>query len=144
MRVATAILALALCSCSTMQIEPAWQATHALDIAQTYHGVGMDSRCYYEADPVTSRITGTHPSQGGILAWGIGYAGLHYVVSRWLDGHAPRWVALTWSWVSLADNVYANVHNYQVGIRIGAPNAPCGAEQPRRRITPRNPGDAQT
>ena len=123
-----------------MQLEGAWQASHAIDIAQTIHGAGMDSHCYYESDPITRHITGTHPSQSGILAWGIGYAGFHYAVSRFLDAHAPPWIAQTWSWLSLADTAYANVHNYSVGIRIGAPNTfqpPCGAGQQQHLLTRR-------
>ena len=142
MKLLLLILALALCGCTTMQLEPVWQATHVIDIAQTFHGVGMDSKCYYEADPITSRITGTHPSESGILAWGIGYAGLHYVVSRLLSDRAPQWVGQLWSWVSLADNGYAITHNYSIGIRIGAPNAPCGsATGPRQaNLIPRDRG----
>lgn len=103
-----------------MQLDGAWQAVHAVDTVQTYHA--MSDPCYVEADPITRRIIGSRPNDAHVIAWGVGYAGFHYGVSRLLDAYAPRWISQAWGWATLADNTMTDFHNASIGIRIGAPN----------------------
>lgn len=103
--------------------EGVWQGLHVLDVATTIHGPAMDHRCYYEADAVTSRLIGQHPSVAGVVAWGAGYAALHYGVSAGLaDAGAPRWVQWAWQAFNIEDTGRAVVNNFRIGIRIGSPN----------------------
>lgn len=108
--------------------EGVWQGLHVIDVATTINGPALD-RCYYEGDPVTSRLIGRHPSVGGVVGWGIGYSALHYVVTAELSEHnAPRWIQWVWQAVNIEDTGRAVVNNFRIGIRIGAPNTHPGCQ----------------
>jgi hypothetical protein len=111
-----ALIVVTLAGCASLPqfnhgAEATFQAAHLLDIIQSEKGAASDP-CF----------TGVHPDHMGVAAWGVGYGLLHYGVTRWLTstGH-PRLTA-AWEALTIADTGYAVAHNYQVGIRIGAPN----------------------
>jgi hypothetical protein len=116
-----ALLTLSACADLPTTLEGGWQAAHLVDVAQTFHGAASD-RCYKEGDPVSRALIGEHPSHTGVVLWGVGYAVAHYVVTSWLEEHAPRWALYAWQGVTLVDAVRTDVHNYSVGVRIGRPN----------------------
>lgn len=116
--------------------EGIWQGLHAIDVATTFKGPGMDT-CYGEGDPITSRIIGTYPTKASIVGWGIGYAALHYVVTAELSEHnAPRWVQWTWQALQIADTGRDVAHNFSIGIRFGGANVHPGCVSKDRHETP--------
>jgi hypothetical protein len=124
-----AIIILALCAgCTTLDLttvdeygEGAFQAEHLVDVIQSTHGAAEDP-CFSEGDPVTRAITGAHPSQGAVLAWGVGYGALHYGITALLLDNGHDKLAAIWEAASIIDTASVIDHNYSVGIRIGAPN----------------------
>jgi hypothetical protein len=103
--------------------EVAWQAAHLVDVLQTEHGPAMDP-CYGEADVVTRAIVGVHPNQGAVAAWGIGFGGLHYIVTDALQEFGWERVATMWEAATIIDTADVIGHNYSIGIRVGAANKP--------------------
>jgi hypothetical protein len=101
--------------------EAAFQVLHVVDVAQTMRGAASDP-CFNEGDPVTRALIGAHPSHVATIAWGLGYGITHYAVYDWLTSHGhPNWAA-AWEVASVIDTASVVNHNYQIGIRIGAPN----------------------
>lgn len=103
--------------CTMMQREVAWQGLHAIDAAQTERGAGSDA-CYHEADPITRRLIGARPSPAGVAAWAAGEAALHYLITRALSAHAPRWALIGWQSITIGMVGSAVAHNYAIGVRI--------------------------
>lgn len=101
--------------------EVAWQALHAIDVAQTVHGAANDP-CYEEGDPITRRLIGSKPSPGGVAAWGLGLGALHYGVHWALADRAPAWLDTLYEALSVAGQAAVDHHNYSIGVRIGAQN----------------------
>jgi hypothetical protein len=120
--------AVCLSGCATLHdfnsgAELAWQAAHLVDVLQTEHGAASDV-CYYEGDPVTSAIIGKKPNRGAVAAWGIGFGGLHYIVTDALQEFGWERVATMWEAATIIDTADVIGHNYSIGIRIGAANKP--------------------
>ena len=110
-----AVLVLAGCQ-GVPKAEIAWQALHAVDVAQTVQIAR--SSCYQESDELTARIIGEDPSTGEALAWGVGLAGVHYGVTRWLESiEAPRWVQGTWQALTIGNTAYFIKQNNDQGIK---------------------------
>jgi len=108
---------------STPHAELAWQALHAVDVAQTLNIV--NDSCYVESNPITTSLIGEQPSTGEVIAWGVGAGFLHYGVSRYLEHtDAPRWMQNTWQAITLTTTVGAVYSNHREGIRIGGSNEP--------------------
>jgi len=101
--------------------EVAFQAEHLVDVIQTLHGASQNP-CFSEGDPTTKAIIGAHPSQAATIAWGVGYGALHYGITAWLLDHDHDRIAAVWQAASIIDTASVINHNYQIGVRIGAPN----------------------
>jgi hypothetical protein len=97
-----------------------WQTAHAFDVAQTVQ-IAKNPECYRETDPVTSRLIGEHPSQGGVYAWGIGTAALHAGVSALLEKYdAKPWVKGVWKAVSFTTVIYTVNNNFNEGLGVNS------------------------
>lgn len=101
--------------------EGTYQALHLIDVVQTEHAAASDP-CFYEADPVTSRLIGQKPSHAAVAAWGLGDAIVHYAVSSWLSSLGWTRTEAAWQLLTISDAGYSVGHNFAVGVRIGAPN----------------------
>ena len=113
-------------------LEKAWQMANIIDIAQTVDGAVLDSSCYYESNPLTSRVIGKHPSLEKLLLWGAGTSMLHAYVGKKLDNSKlPRWTKFAIRSVDLGLKMDTVAHNYSIGVRIGAPNKSCYRQQGR-------------
>ena len=96
--------------------ELVWQALHAGDVAQT-NQIAKNPDCYREANTVTSRLIGEHPGQGDVLAWGIGTAVLHGLITVWLENaDVQPWVRTAWATVSIGATGYTVADNMAQGI----------------------------
>lgn len=115
-----AVLLLLLTGCASVG-EPVFQTVHLVDTIQTFHGAASD-KCYGEADPVTRRLIGSEPSHAGVIAWGVGYAALHYGITRWLTETGHDRIATVWEVLTIADTARDVGRNIEIGIRIGRPN----------------------
>lgn len=123
MRRAALGVAMLVAGCAELpRAELAWQAVHAVDVAQTVQIARAP--CYRESDPVTSAAIGEHPSTAGALTWGVGVAALHAGVTLLLErGDAPAWVRAAWQAVTIGNSAYFVKNNAEQGI---APwGAPC-------------------
>ena len=109
------ILALCLTACAGMpRAELAYQAVHAVDTLQTLQ-IARHPKCYAENDQAW--LIGAHPSEGDVLAWGIGLAALHAAVMKALaDREAPRWIQAGWQMVTLGMPAYDVAHNARIGL----------------------------
>ena len=131
-----AMACIALSGCESLQSfnegsEATFQAVHLVDTLQTIHGSASDP-CYGEGDPVTRRLIGERPSSSEVAAWGVGYAMVHYGVTRLLTENGFDKTAAVWEVATIADTVTAIGHNYSIGIRLGAPNKdPVGCDLPK-------------
>ena len=134
-RIAILAPALLLAGCATWSTETkysegAWQALHAADVAQTLQ-IARNPDCFYEKDPVTSRLIGKHPSQGAVLAWGAGTAAAHAIVTHELEKHdAPRWVRRTWQAVTIGGKAQVVGANWSIGLRFGGVEKQAGCRGP--------------
>ncbi len=126
MRMSTSVAAIAAASlggCAHMDSvtaagETTWQSLHVLDAVQTYRGPASDP-CYYESDPLTRRLIGRHPSQAGVVGWGVGLSTLHYGVTALLADHgAPRWLQWTWQTVTSSSTAATVSHNVSIGLHM--------------------------
>lgn len=104
--------------------ERAWLALHALDSAQTYRIAQDDARCYHESNPITSDLIGEFPSRTSVVAWSIGSAAVHAGVSELLLRNERPGLAKAWQYVTMGFTGNTVLRNYQIGIRLGAPNKP--------------------
>jgi hypothetical protein len=122
-----ALIVLTLAGCASVPefnagAEIGFQALHAIDVAQTYHGAAED-RCYAEGDAVTRALIGSKPRKGAVLAWGAGYGAAHYGITRLLEAAGWERAAAMWELVSIADTAAVVGRNYSIGVRIGRPNS---------------------
>jgi len=105
--------------------ELAWQAIHAIDVAQTLNAA--QDPCYEEDAWLTKRLIGAQPSDGEVLAWGVGTAVFHAWISNGLEARgAPVWVQRVWELGTLGHTSYAVGNNHHIGVR------PFGSNQPVR------------
>lgn len=108
--------------------ELAWQSMHVVDTLQTLKIVNDD--CLYEKNPVTQLLIGKKPSTHGVIAWGIGAAGAHLLVSDALIARdMPRAYAV-WQLVNIGTLGATIANNHAIGIRIGKPNKTACARRP--------------
>lgn len=103
--------------CASMdRQELTWQAMHAVDVAQTLNAAS--DPCYKEDAWLTSRLIGAQPSDGEVIAWGVGTAVFHAWVSRSLETRgAPVWVQMAWDLGTLGHTTYAVGTNHSEGVR---------------------------
>jgi len=103
--------------------EIAWQALHAVDVAQTVSA--SRDPCYVEDAVVTRQLIGSQPSTGEVLLWGAGMAVGHAWISTLLENHdAPKWVQKTWSYATITGTGIAVASNHSEGIRVMGDNNP--------------------
>lgn len=114
--ISSAALAFMLAGCSSVpRAELAWQALHAVDVAQTVQIARSD--CFWEDDPITSKLIGEHPSTGEAIAWGVAWGGLHLGVTRMLEAwEAPRWAQVGWQALTIGNTLSAVKNNIDQGI----------------------------
>ena len=127
MKTTAAILAAALGGCSSLPAgERVWMLAHAVDVAQTVQIARSD--CFWEDDPVTSRLIGEHASTGEAIAWGVAWGGLHYGVTRMLEAwESPRWLQAGWQVLTIANTAHVVKQNTDQGLD------PWGADCPPAR-----------
>ena len=108
--------------CQSMDREEiAWQALHAVDVAQTMSAAR--DPCYREAAWLTRSIIGEQPSEAEVLVWGVGTAIIHRWVGLALERRdAPRWVRVAWDLGTIGYTGYTVVDNHQNGVRIWGDN----------------------
>ena len=103
--------------------EIAWQALHAVDVAQTISAA--NDPCYVEDALVTRQLIGADPSTGEVLLWGAGMAVGHAWVTALLERNdAPGWVQKTWSYATITGTGLAIPNNHSEGIRVFGDNRP--------------------
>lgn len=101
--------------------ESAWQGISGVDALQTAHAA-EDPACYREAGSIAKVFTGTKPSPLGAVSFRLGEGIAHWAAEKWLNANDHPVLAWALEAVTLADEGSAVVHNYRVGVRIGAPN----------------------
>ena len=110
--------------CQSLELsgeEVTWQALHAMDIAQTLSAA--DDPCYEEDAWLTQKLIGKQPSDAQVLAWGIGTAVGHALVSHSLEAmNAPKWVQKAWGYGTLSYTGYTVANNYDNGVRAFGDN----------------------
>jgi hypothetical protein len=106
-----------LAGCQSMsREEKTWQVLHAMDVAQTLNAAS--DPCYREKAWLTKRLIGEQPSDGQVIAWGVGTAVMHAWVSNGLEERgAPRWVQKLWELGTLGHTSYAIGSNHEAGVR---------------------------
>lgn len=103
--------------------EMTWQGLHAVDVAQTLNAA--DDPCYREKAWLTEHLIGEQPSDGEVLAWGVGTAVIHAWISRALETHrAPGWLQAAWDLGTLGHTGYSVASNHHEGVRIFGDNKP--------------------
>lgn len=112
--------------CQSMDREErTWQMLHAMDVAQTLNAA--NDPCYKEDAWLTKRLIGEQPSDGQVLAWGVGTAVIHaWVSGRLEDRGAPRWVQKVWELGTLGHTSYAIGSNHEAGVRPFGSNREVG------------------
>lgn len=123
-RTITAVIAISLLSgCTALETREsqAWLALHAVDTIQTID-MARDRLCYEERDSITRSLIGRHPSDGEVIAWSVGMAGLHLGVTELLLRTDHPKIAKAWQYFRIGVTTSAIAENYSVGIRIGSPN----------------------
>lgn len=103
--------------------ETTFQVLNAVDFSQTVNTARRPD-CYEEGDPLARAIIGEHPSEAGVIAYGVAYGAAHYAISAWLDRQVEAtdddgwiWIRKGWHLVTIigaADNV---IHNHSIGLR---------------------------
>jgi hypothetical protein len=110
--------------CQSLELssqEVSWQALHAMDIAQTLSAA--DDPCYQEDAWLTQKLIGKQPSDAEVLAWGIGTAIGHMMVSHTLNVmNAPQWLQKAFSYGTLSYTGYTVANNYDEGVRAFGDN----------------------
>ncbi len=97
--------------------EVAWQALHAVDVAQTLSAA--DDPCYEEDAWLTRRLIGRQPSDAEVMAWGIGTAVGHALIAKTLERwDAPVWLKKVWSYGTITHTGYVVASNHDEGIRV--------------------------
>ena len=110
------LLCLTLSACAwspeTRVEESVYQALGAIDIVQSMKLARREDR-YYEAAPLCSAIIGPRPTARQELAYGLGRAGLHALITNALrDG----WQRRVWEGVAIANEGYWVQLNYRIGL----------------------------
>jgi hypothetical protein len=120
--IALTFLLLGNAGCQSMDREEiAWQALHAVDVAQTMSAAR--DPCYREAAWLTRSIIGEQPSEAEVLAWGVGTAIIHRWVGQVLERRdAPRWVRVAWDLGTIGYTGHTVVDNHRNGVRIWGDN----------------------
>lgn len=76
------IALISLSGCASMSTEEkVWQGMHAIDTLQTLQ-ISRNPECFKEADPITSRLIGKHPSEGKVIAWAITSSYLYHKMAE--------------------------------------------------------------
>lgn len=103
--------------------ELTWQSLHAVDVAQTLSAA--EDPCYEEEAWMTRRLIGRQPSDAEVMAWGVGTAVGHLMVTNLLERmDAPRWAQRLWSYGTISYTGLTIGSNYDEGVRIGGDNEP--------------------
>ena len=114
-----AVLLAYLAGCQHMEFdrnELAWQALHAVDVAQTLNAAS--DPCYIEDAWLTAKLIGEQPSNGEVLLWGLGTAVLHAVIADVMqDRGAPQWLQNAWDYGSITLTGFAVKRNHDQGVR---------------------------
>lgn len=142
-RMAIIALASMLSGCSALETQEsqAWLALHAVDTIQTLR-IAESPNCYAESDGVTRSLIGAHPSEGEVLAWSVGMAGLHLGVTELLLRNDHPKLAKAWQYFRIGVTASSIAENHSIGIRIGSPNhhsGPCFGEPPPQPSKPQRP-----
>lgn len=111
------------CTALETRESQAWLMLHAVDTVQTYR-IAQQPNCYSESDSLTRSLIGAHPSEGEVIAWSVGMAGLHLGVTELLLRNDHPRLARAWQYVRIGVTVNAISNNHSAGIRIGSPNQP--------------------
>jgi hypothetical protein len=108
--------------CQTLsRQEMAWQALHAVDVAQT--ASAASDPCYVEDALITRQLIGANPSTEEVLLWGAGMAVGHAFVTNLLErSDAPGWMRKTWSYATITGTGLAVATNHSEGIRVFSDN----------------------
>ncbi len=113
-----------LSGCESLELsreELIWQGVHAMDIAQTLNAA--DDPCYKESAYITQRLIGEQPSDAEVMAWGIGTAIGHAVITQALERlDAPGWVQTLWAYGTISHTAFAVASNHDEGIRMWGDN----------------------
>jgi hypothetical protein len=112
--------------CAALQTpeERTWLALHAIDSAQTYRIAQDAGRCYHEANPITQELIGEFPSRKSVVAWSLGSAAVHAGVTEFFLRTERPGLAKTWQYLTIGAAGGSALHNFHIGIRIGAHNKP--------------------
>ena len=103
--------------------ELAWQALHAVDVAQTVSAA--NDPCYVEDALITRQLIGANPSTEEVLIWGAGMAVGHAFVTGLLErSDAPGWLRKTWSYATITGTGLAVATNHSEGVRVFGDNRP--------------------
>jgi len=102
--------------------ESAWQAVHAVDVAQTVT-ISRSPYVLHEDDPIGRPLLSAHPSTGRVYAVMAGLGIAHFAVTRWLDANDPGqgpWhtAFIAWQSATLAWKIGDVAHNTESGIRL--------------------------
>lgn len=110
--------------CQSLELsreEMTWQALHAVDIAQTLSAA--DDPCYQEDAWLTQKLIGKQPSEAEVLAWGVGTAVGHALITHSLEAiNAPKWVQKAWGYTTISYSAYTIVDNHDNGVRAFGDN----------------------
>ena len=105
--------------CATLSPgEVAYQSLHAVDVAQTVE-IARNPARFQEVDMGTRALIGSHPSVGGVLAWGAANAIGHYAIDDYLYSHNHPKLALAFESVSVAFVADTVHNNYKIGLGYG-------------------------
>jgi hypothetical protein len=105
----------ALGGCTTLQpAEAVYQTAHAVDISQTLE-IARKPAQYREKE--SAWLIGEHPSEGKVLAWGIGEAVIHYEVSDLLLKHEHPILFDIWQCVTIGDTINDVKGNWSIGLK---------------------------
>jgi hypothetical protein len=127
MKLLTLLSCLMLTGCAELRSpsypEIAYQIANGYDFAQTVN-TARGAKCgYYEKDPVTSQIIGTHPTVPAVEGMWAAQALGHYLISNWLDreidatdSDAWRGVRIIWFALTLGNAVHNDVANARIGL----------------------------
>jgi hypothetical protein len=123
MKIAIALSASLLAGCSTMSApEMTLHGLHAIDVAQTVQ-IARNPPCYYEADPITSRLIGEHPSERDVLIWGVASGVFMHYASKKAD-ESGGWKRAAWYAAAIVMTGRAVIGNHNIGLRVDGANCP--------------------
>lgn len=132
-RFLAALAALALAGCSHMSTQTrALEVAHGLlmaaDASQTIQG--QHGGCYREADTITRRFIGDHPSSPQIVGWTAVHFTINAAVANWLDRQVEvsddeGWSYARWAWhvFNFAYEIKTVAGNRREGLSIFSPRS---------------------